>query len=162
MSGLQSICPLETLEGTVIEQLEGKVVLFVNVASRCGLTPQYTDLVELSHRYKTQDFQVVGVPCNQFGAQEPGTPEEILEFCSMRYRVDFPLLKKQSVNGADRSPLYDFLVDSEKGGGKDISWNFAKFLVGRSGEVIARFSPKTGPLSEELIQELEQELEQKI
>jgi len=158
MSQIQSICPLETLDGSAIEKLAGKVVLFVNVASRCGLTPQYKDLVELSKRYTTQNFEVVGVPCNQFGAQEPGTSEEILDFCSMRYNVDFKLLKKQAVNGSERSDLYSFLVDSEKGEGKDISWNFAKFLVGRSGEVVARFSPKTGPLSEELVAAIESEL----
>ena len=158
MSKLQSVCPLETLEGAAVDELAGKVVLFVNVASRCGLTPQYIDLVELSKRYSAQQFEVVGVPCNQFGAQEPGTAEEILDFCSMRYKVDFTLLKKQAVNGAERSDLYSFLIDSEKGEGKDVSWNFAKFLVGRSGEVVARFSPQTGPLSEELVAAIEAEL----
>ena len=158
MSKLQSVFPLETLDGSTIEELTGKVVLFVNVASRCGLTPQYSDLVELSKRYSTQDFEVVGVPCNQFGAQEPGTPEEILDFCSMKYKVDFTLLKKQAVNGSERSDLYSYLVGSEKGAGKDISWNFAKFLVGRSGEVVARFSPQTGPLSEELVAAIDAEL----
>jgi glutathione peroxidase-family protein len=134
---------LTTLDGTPLSPavLENKVILFVNVASKCGLTPQYSDLVELDTAYGSRGLVIVGVPCNQFGAQEPGTPEEIKEFTKTKYDVDFTLLEKQEVNGPNRSPLYQFLV----GDGPDIGWNFGKFLVGRNGEVIARFEPKTPP-----------------
>ncbi len=139
---------LKALDGSDLDPgvLAGKVCLFVNVASRCGLTPQYTGLVALNGELDDSDFTVVGVPCNQFGAQEPGTAGEIQTFCSTRYNVDFPLLEKQDVNGAGRSPLYKHLV----GDGDDISWNFGKFLVGRDGTVIGRFSPRTPPEDMEL------------
>jgi glutathione peroxidase len=134
---------LTTLDGTPLapEVLENKVVLFVNVASRCGLTPQYSGLVELDKAYGKRGLVIVGVPCNQFGGQEPGTPEEIQDFAKTKYDVDFTLLEKQDVNGPNRSPLYQFLV----GNGSDIAWNFGKFLVGRDGEVVARFEPQTAP-----------------
>ncbi|MDJ0846022.1 glutathione peroxidase [Crocosphaera sp.] len=134
---------LTTLEGTPIpeEQLKNQVILFVNVASQCGLTPQYSGLVELDKKYGDQGFKVIGVPCNQFGQQEPGSPEEIKDFTSSKYNVEFTLLEKQEVNGANRSPLYQFLVQD----GDDISWNFGKFVVGRNGEVVARFEPATTP-----------------
>ena len=135
---------LTRLDGSAFpkSELADRAVLFVNVASRCGLTPQYTGLVELHGKY--DGLTVVGVPCNQFGAQEPGSPDEIATFCSVTYGVDFPLLEKQDVNGDTRSPLYRWLVDSEPGQGKDIAWNFGKFLVGRDGEVRARFEPTSG------------------
>ncbi|MEO0540677.1 MAG: glutathione peroxidase [Cyanobacteria bacterium P01_A01_bin.105] len=147
---------LTTLDGTPIapETLDNQVILFVNVASQCGLTPQYEGLVKLNAAYADQGFQVIGVPSNQFGAQEPGTPDEIKEFTSSKYGVDFPLLEKQDVNGASRSPLYQFLV----GEGEDIEWNFGKFLVGRSGEVVARFDPKTAPDDAGLKAEIEKAL----
>lgn len=134
---------LTTLEGTPIpaEQLNNQVILFVNVASQCGLTPQYSGLVELQQKYGERGFKVIGVPCNQFGQQEPGTPEEIKDFTSSKYNVEFTLLEKQDVNGTNRSPLYQFLVQD----GEDISWNFGKFLVGRNKEVVARFEPGTTP-----------------
>jgi glutathione peroxidase len=134
---------LTTLDGTPLapEVLKNKVVLFVNVASRCGLTPQYSGLVELDKAYGERGLVIVGVPCNQFGGQEPGTPEEIQDFAETKYDVDFTLLEKQDVNGPNRSPLYQFLV----GNGPDIAWNFGKFLVGRDGEVVARFEPQTAP-----------------
>lgn len=134
---------LNTLDGTPVspETLENKVILFVNVASKCGLTPQYSGLVELDKEYGDRGLVVIGVPCNQFGSQEPGTPEEIKGFTKTNYDVNFTLLEKQDVNGANRSPLYQFLV----GGGEDIAWNFGKFVVGRDGEVVARFEPKTPP-----------------
>jgi len=128
-----------------VDELKGKVVLFVNVASKCGLTPQYEGLVKLSSTYGAKGLVVIGAPCNQFLGQEPGTEAEIATFCSTTYGVDFPLLEKQDVNGAKRSPLYQFLVGSEAGGGADISWNFEKFLVDRDGKVAKRFSPKTTP-----------------
>lgn len=134
---------LTTLDGTPLapEVLADKVVLFVNVASQCGLTPQYSGLVELNKEYGDRGFVIIGAPCNQFGSQEPGTPDEIKEFAKTKYDVDFTLLEKQDVNGANRSPLYQFLV----GEGPDIAWNFGKFLVGRDGAVIARFEPQTAP-----------------
>ncbi len=134
---------------------EGKVALFVNVASRCGLTPQYETLVELQDRFGDKGFVVIGTPCNQFLGQEPGSPEEIEEFCSTTYGVDFPLLAKQEVNGAGRSPLYQFLIDSDVGGGEDISWNFEKFLVDRQGTVRHRFEPSVEPDAPEVIEAIE-------
>jgi glutathione peroxidase len=134
---------LTTLDGTPLspEVLANKVILFVNVASQCGLTPQYSGLVELDKKYGDQGLVIVGVPCNQFGKQEPGSPEEIKDFTKTKYDVDFTLLEKQDVNGSNRSPLYQFLV----GDGSDIAWNFGKFVVGRNGEVVARFEPQTAP-----------------
>ena len=134
---------LTTLEGGPLpaDALSGKVVLFVNVASKCGLTPQYDGLVSLDKAYGDRGLVVVGVPCNQFGQQEPGTPDEIKDFAKSKYDVDFTLLEKQDVNGPDRSPLYQFLV----GDGEDIAWNFGKFVVDREGNVVARFEPQTAP-----------------
>ena len=134
---------LTTLDGTPLspDAIEGKVVLFVNVASKCGLTPQYSGLVELDKAYGDRGLVIIGVPCNQFGAQEPDTPDEIKDFTKTKYDVDFTLLEKQDVNGANRSPLYQYLV----GDGPDIGWNFGKFLVGRDGSVVARFEPQTAP-----------------
>ena len=132
---------LSLLLGGAAGPFAGKVVLFVNVASRCGLTPQYAGLEALWSELKGRDFLLVGVPCNQFGAQEPGTPEEITTFCETTFGVDFPLLAKQDVNGPGRSPLYRHLV----GAGGDIQWNFEKFLVGKDGAVLRRFSPTTAP-----------------
>jgi glutathione peroxidase-family protein len=138
---------LKTLAGNTIalSELAGRVVLFVNVASRCGLTPQYEGLVALQASRRSNGFTVIGVPCNQFGKQEPGTPQEIQNFCATSYGVDFPLLEKQNVNNPDRSDLYEWLVNSPAGGGKNVGWNFAKFLVGRDGSVIQRFQPTTAP-----------------
>ncbi|MGB2924188.1 MAG: glutathione peroxidase [Limnothrix sp.] len=134
---------LTTLDGKPLaaETIANKVVLFVNVASQCGLTPQYNGLVELDKTYGDRGLVIIGVPCNQFGAQEPGTADEIKDFAKKKYDVEFTLLEKQNVNGADRSPLYQFLV----GEGDDIAWNFGKFLVGRDGQVIKRFEPQTAP-----------------
>jgi glutathione peroxidase-family protein len=119
---------------------------WLNVASKCGLTPQYSGLVALHKEFGDRGLVVVGVPCNQFGEQEPGSPEEIKTFTETKYDVDFTLLEKQDVNGANRSPLYQFLV----GDGPDIAWNFGKFLVGRDGAVVARFEPQTAPEDAEL------------
>ena len=147
---------LTTLDGTPLsaDVIDNKVVLFVNVASACGLTPQYSGLVELDKAYGPKGFVVVGVPCNQFGAQEPGTADEIKEFTKTKYDVDFTLLEKQDVNGPSRSPLYQFLV----GDGEDIAWNFGKFVVGRNGEVVARFEPQTAPDAPELKEAIEKAL----
>jgi glutathione peroxidase len=125
----------------------GKVTLVVNVASKCGLTPQYTALEEIHERFADQGFTVIGVPCNQFGEQEPGSPDEIATFCSTSYGVTFPLTEKVEVNGAGRHALYDQLtpVADAEGESGDIRWNFEKFLVGRDGEIVARFNPMTSP-----------------
>ena len=141
--------PLQSLDGSdgVLDQARGKVGLFVNVASKCGLTPQYTQLEELQEKYGPDDFTVIGFPCNQFLGQEPGTAGEIAEFCSTTYGVTFPLSEKIDVNGDDRHPLYAELTrtaDAEGADG-DIRWNFEKFLVGRDGEVLARFAPQVSP-----------------
>ncbi|MGW4244613.1 glutathione peroxidase [Nocardia sp. NPDC004722] len=133
---------------TTLAELAGdKVVLVVNVASKCGLTPQYSGLVELQQTYGPQGFTVVGVPCNQFMGQEPGTAEEIAEFCSATYGVDFPLLEKSDVNGEGRIPLYTELTATADAAGEagDIQWNFEKFLVGRDGAILGRFRPRTEP-----------------
>ena len=127
------------------EVLAGKVVLFVNVASKCGFTPQYDGLQKLWTTYKDKGLVIVGVPCNQFGGQEPGGKEEIASFCRMNYGVDFPLLDKQDVNGANRSRLYTWLVGSPAGGSSDVKWNFEKFLVGRDGRVLDRWRSITTP-----------------
>jgi glutathione peroxidase len=135
----------------------GKAVLIVNVASKCGLTPQYNGLEKLQERYAEQGFTVLGVPCNQFLGQEPGSAEEIAEFCSATYGVTFPLTEKVEVNGEGRHTLYDRLVgfaDAEGHTG-DIRWNFEKFLIGRDGSVVARFSPQTEPESDEIVTAVE-------
>jgi glutathione peroxidase len=144
---------LRRLDGTSmpIDDLAGKVVLFVNVASRCALTPQYEQLERLHSEYHGRGFLIVGAPCNQFLGQEPGTAEQIATFCATKYGVDFPLLEKQDVNGAKRSPLYQWLIGSPAGGGSDISWNFEKFLVARDGTVVKRFAPRTKPDAPEVV-----------
>lgn len=152
--------PLIGLEGAPIPggALDGKALLVVNVASRCGLTPQYTALQQLHERFSDRGFTVVGVPCNQFLGQEPGSADEIRQFCTERYHVTFPLLQKQEVNGAGRSPLYQWLVGSEVGGGADIQWNFEKFLVDRQGRVAARFAPDVKPDAPEVVAAVERAL----
>ena len=123
----------------------GKVVLVVNVASRCGLTPQYAGLEKLQQEFAGSDFTVVGFPCNQFAGQEPGSAEEIAQFCSTTYGVSFPLSAKLAVNGPERHALYSWLTGEENGHPGDISWNFEKFVIGRDGKLVARFPPKTTP-----------------
>jgi glutathione peroxidase len=143
-----------------LSQYAGKVVLVVNVASKCGLTPQYSGLEKLHERYTGQGFTVLGVPCNQFLGQEPGSAEEIAEFCSATYGVTFPMTEKVEVNGEGRHPLYDRLVgfaDAEGHSG-DIRWNFEKFLIGKDGSVVARFSPQTEPEAAEVAAAVESAL----
>ena len=151
---------LESLDGTPfpVDELVGKVVLFVNVASRCGFTPQYEGLQALYEAHAKEGLVVVGVPCNQFAWQEPGSADEIANFCRMTYGVSFPMLAKQAVNGAGRSPLYQWLIGSAKGGGQRVAWNFEKFLVGRDGEVRARFGSRVAPSDPSLVQSIEQAL----
>jgi glutathione peroxidase len=136
---------------------DGKVLLIVNVASKCGLTPQYTGLERLHEKYADRGFSVLGFPCNQFGGQEPGSPEEIQTFCSTSYGVTFPLFEKIDVNGDERHPLYATLTELTDENGKtgDIQWNFEKFLVDRSGTPVQRFSPLTDPEAGELLDALE-------
>ncbi|UVT13914.1 glutathione peroxidase [Streptomyces thermocarboxydus] len=143
-----------------LSQYAGRAVLVVNVASKCGLTPQYEGLERLHERYAERGFTVLGVPCNQFLGQEPGSAEEIAEFCSATYGVTFPMTEKVEVNGDGRHPLYERLVgfaDAEGHSG-DIRWNFEKFLVGRDGSVVARFSPQTEPESAEVVAAVEKAL----
>lgn len=159
MTTLREI-PLRTLSDkpTTLAELAGdKVVLLVNVASKCGLTPQYTGLVELQHAYGGRGFTVIGVPSNQFLGQEPGTADEIAEFCSTTYGVDFPLLEKTEVNGEGRHPLYAELTETAdaEGAAGDVQWNFEKFLIGRDGAVLARIRPRTEPKDPSVIAAIE-------
>jgi glutathione peroxidase len=141
--------PLRTLDGAVtsLGEYAGKAILAVNVASRCGLTPQYAGLERLQERYADRGFTVVGFPCNQFGGQEPGSAAEISTFCSTTYGVTFPMMEKIDVNGDDRHPLYRELVETADPEGQtgDIQWNFEKFLIDPSGAVVGRFRPRTEP-----------------
>jgi glutathione peroxidase len=153
---------ISTLDGKagLLAGEQGKVTLMVNVASKCGLTPQYTGLEKLHEKYADRGFSVIGFPSNQFGAQEPGTPEEIATFCSTTYGVTFPMSEKIDVNGDAKHPLYAELekaADAEGHTG-DIRWNFEKFLVGRDGAVIARFSPMVEPEAPELVEAIEKAL----
>lgn len=137
---------------------KGKVVLVVNVASRCGLTPQYAGLEKLHQQFRDRGFSVLGVPCNQFAAQEPGSEDEIREFCTLNYGVTFPLGSKMDVNGASRHPLYRLLAGEGAEFPGDITWNFEKFLVGKDGRVLARFSPRTTPEDPALVAAIEKAL----
>lgn len=154
--------PLHTLTGepTTLGAYSGQAVLLVNVASKCGLTPQYAGLERLQKEYGDRGFTVLGVPCNQFGGQEPGSSEEIQTFCSTTYGVSFPLLAKTDVNGAGRHPLYAELTrladaDGEAG---DIQWNFEKFLISPAGEPVARIRPRTEPEAPEVVAAIEAQL----
>ncbi|MGV0592066.1 glutathione peroxidase [Mycolicibacterium porcinum] len=151
--------PLTTLDGkpTTLAELASGAVLVVNVASKCGLTPQYTALEKLAQDYAARGLTVVGVPCNQFMGQEPGTAEEIQTFCSTTYGVTFPLLAKTDVNGADRHPLYAELTKAPDAAGEagDIQWNFEKFLLAPGGTVANRFRPRTEPDAPEVIEAIE-------
>jgi glutathione peroxidase len=151
--------PLETIDGRVstFGAYAGQAVLVVNVASRCGLTPQYSALEQLQEKYADRGFTVLGFPTNQFGGQEPGSAEEIQEFCSTTYGVSFPLLAKADVNGPGRQPVYRILTETADADGTagDIAWNFEKFLVSPQGEVVARFRPQTEPDDPEVIAAIE-------
>lgn len=140
----------------------GKVLLIVNVASRCGFTPQYKSLEGLFRKYKDKGFAILGFPANNFGAQEPGTDAEIKTFCSTKYDVSFDLFSKISVKGNDQHPLYKFLTSKETDPrfAGDIQWNFQKFLIGKDGKVIARFAPSVDPLSREVTDAVDQALKQ--
>ncbi|MEX2555270.1 MAG: glutathione peroxidase [Actinomycetota bacterium] len=153
---------LKTLEGDPVNlsDYQGKLLLIVNVASRCGFTPQYEGLQKLYDGYKDRGLEILGFPCNQFLSQEPGTEEEIREFCSSVYGVSFPIFRKIDVNGEERHPLYDMLVElpDHKGNAGDVQWNFEKFLVAPSGEVVGRFRTKVTPDHPALIEAIDRNL----
>ena len=155
MSGFFDIA-VAKLDGTpdLLGGLRGKVTLAVNVASRCGLTPQYEGLEQLQRDLAAEDFTVVGFPCNQFGAQEPGSEAEIASFCRTTYGISFPMSAKLDVNGAHRHPVYLFLTSPETGVAGDITWNFEKFLIGRDGHVLHRYPPPTRPEDRGLMQDI--------
>ena len=161
MSTLTTI-PITTIEGApaFLADYAGKVLLIVNVASRCGLTPQYSGLERLQQQYGERGFTVLGVPSNQFAGQEPGSAEEIQTFCSTTYGVSFPLLEKTDVNGEARHPLYAELTQTPDADGEagDVQWNFEKFLVSPQGEVVGRFRPRTEPEAPEVVAAIEAQL----
>src|SRR5271155_1983840 len=153
---------LSTIDGqpAPLSAYKGKVVLLVNVASRCGFTPQYTALESVYEKYRDRGLVIVGIPANNFGSQEPGTIQEIKTFCSSKYNVTFPMMSKISVKGSDEAPLYQFLTDktaNPKTGG-EIQWNFTKFLIGPDGQVLSRFEPKVTPDSPEVTSAIEKAL----
>lgn len=155
-----SIARLDGTPATLGELTAGRPALLVNVASRCGLTPQYTGLEQLQEKYAERGFTVVGLPCNQFMGQEPGTAEEIAEFCSATYGVTFPMTEKIEVNGDGRHEIYRTLTEAtdEKGDTGDVQWNFEKYLVSADGAVVARFSPKVEPDDERIVGAIEAQL----
>ncbi len=155
--------PIKDLDGkpTTLKAQKARVLLVVNVASQCGLTPQYTALEKLHRKYKDQGFSVVGFPCNDFGAQEPGTPAEIRQFCSSKYEVSFPLMEKIHVKGPEQHPLYALLTGKDAAFPGDIKWNFGKFLVTADGKVLKRFEPKMTPDDPEVIAAVEAALKAK-
>jgi glutathione peroxidase len=154
--------PIKRLDGepATLNEHKGDVLLIVNVASKCGLTPQYTGLQKIQEQYGDRGFSVLGFPCNQFLGQEPGTAEEIQEFCSTTYGIDFPLFEKIDVNGEDRHPIYEELtaVADAEGHSGDIRWNFEKFLVSPAGEIVARFNPTVQPEDPQITQAIEANL----
>jgi glutathione peroxidase len=154
---------LNTLDGrpATLGDYKGKVILLVNVASQCGLTPQYSALQALHEKYQDKGFTVIGVPCNDFGSQEPGSAEEIRSFCSAKYKVSFPMMDKIHVKGPEQHPLYARLTGKDAEFPGDIKWNFGKFLISRDGTVLKRFEPQTKPDSEEVVKAVESALASK-
>ena len=155
--------PLKDIDGrdTSLKAYEGKVLLVVNVASKCGYTPQYEALEAIHKRYQDKGFTVLGFPCNDFGAQEPGTPEEIKTFCSSKYNVTFPLFAKLHVKGPEQHPLYAALTGRQSPFPGDIQWNFGKFIISRDGRILARFPSKVKPNSPEITSAIESALADK-
>jgi glutathione peroxidase len=147
-------------QSTPLSNFKGKVVLLVNVASRCGFTPQYSGLENIYEKYKNRSFIIVGIPANNFGSQEPGTNAEIKTFCSTKYNVTFPMMAKVSVKGSDITPLYRYLTDksANPGTGGEIQWNFTKFLIAPDGKPIARFEPNVTPDDPQLMSAIEKAL----
>lgn len=154
--------PVRTLDGghAALSDYQGKALLIVNVASQCGLTPQYSGLQQLHEEYGGRGFEVLGFPCNQFGGQEPGSSDEIAQFCETNYGVSFPMFEKIEVNGEGRHPLYEQLtaVPDAEGEAGDIQWNFEKFLVSAEGEIVGRFRPLTAPDDPALVTAIEEQL----
>ena len=147
-------------EPTPLSKFQGKVVLLVNVASRCGFTPQYAALEKVYEKYKDRGLVIVGIPANDFGGQEPGSNQEIKTFCSAKYNVTFPMMAKVSVKGVDKAPLYQFLTDKSANPqvGGEIQWNFTKFVIGPDGHPVARFEPDVTPDSPQVVASIEKEL----
>jgi glutathione peroxidase len=164
MAGEKSIFDftMNSIDGkpTSLSAYKGKVALLVNVASRCGFTPQYSDLENIYEKYKNRGFVIVGIPANNFGSQEPGTNAEIQTFCSTKYNVTFPMMAKVSVKGSDITPLYSYLTDksANPSTGGEIQWNFTKFLIGPDGKPIARFEPNITPDDPQLMSAIEKAL----
>ncbi len=153
-----TVTTLDGMEVNLAEKYQGKVVLFVNVASKCGFTSQYSNLQELFDKYADQGLAVVGVPCNQFGGQEPGTASEIATFCEKNYGVTFDMLSKVNVRGEEKCDLYKDLVSASESN-REVRWNFEKFLVGRDGKLIVRYGSMTEPTSKKLVAEIESALD---
>lgn len=141
-----------------LSEYKGKVLLIVNVASYCGYTKQYSGLEEIYKKYNSKGFEILAFPCNQFGEQEPGTNEEIKNFCSTKFDVTFKLFDKIDVNGKDKSPLYQILTDNDVTGKSDIKWNFEKFLIDKNGDIVSRFATKAEPTGKEITSAIEKEL----
>ena len=156
---------MKTIDGKTVdlEDYEGNVVLIVNTASQCGLTPHYKGLQALYQKYKDKGFVVLGFPCNQFGSQEPGTDAEISKFCSTKFNVTFPMFSKIDVNGEKAAPIYKHLtsVDAKPAGKGPITWNFCKFLIDRDGQVASRFKHSADPTGNEMVKAIESELQKK-
>jgi glutathione peroxidase len=144
-----------------LSSYNGKVLLIVNVASNCGFTPQYKDLQELYEKYKDQGFEILGFPCNDFGGQEPGSNQEIKQFCSLNYGVTFKLLDKIKILGKEKNSLYKVLTNNDVTGKKEIGWNFVKFVIAKNGDIVDRFSSRVKPLDEKITTVIEQELAKK-
>jgi glutathione peroxidase len=149
----------KSIKGEIVEfsSFKGKTILFVNIASRCGYTPQLETLQQLYERFRQKDFLIVGVPSNEFGAQSPEADTEMVKFCKLNYGVNFPLLSKSSVKGKNKSPLFKYLIEGSRNK-NEISWNFEKFLVNKNGEVIARFNSGDSPLSQKILNKIKKEL----
>lgn len=155
--------PLKDIDGkdTSLKAYQGKVLLIVNVASKCGLTPQYAALEALQTKYEAKGFTVLGFPCNDFASQEPGSAEQIKTFCSVKYDVTFPLFEKLHVKGPEQSPLYKALTGEGAPFPGDVKWNFGKFVISRDGKIVKRFEPKTKPDAPEVTEAIEAELAKK-
>jgi glutathione peroxidase len=154
--------PFKNIDGKekTLADYKGKVILVVNTASKCGLTPQYEALETIYDKYRSKDFVVLGFPCNDFNGQEPGTEKEIEKFCKAEYDISFPLMEKVHVKGPEQHPLYAALTGEKGAFPGDVKWNFGKFLIGKDGKPIARFEPKTTPDSPEIVEAIEKALKQ--
>jgi len=144
-----------------LSSYKGKVLLIVNLASKCGYTPQYEELQKLYKKYKDQGLEILGFPCNDFGGQEPGTNQEIKEFCSTNYGVTFKLFDKVKILGKDKNKLYAALTDNDITGTKDVKWNFEKFLIAKNGDIVSRFASKVEPMDKQIIEAIDKELSKK-